>query len=206
MDFELINNDIEGWKDTDFIVQDFYLDDVALIMLDIDWNSKDARVDIWNHEDDKDVLNVRDGFGMVFELDTMTDMSKFKKYYDEEIRPIVNEMGNTFVVENGKGAIKGTEERGKYFFVGEIIDKIMKAPKHGKYIYFTVDEVFEYDGDLVEFLGMNGFDLFHVDLNDDNVLLNIREVLEKDCVILLDDVEFGEELREKKEYLLKDGF
>lgn len=207
-DFELMNTGMENWTETEFVIEDPYKRaNFCEIELFVDWEKKTAKIDS-RYDNGSITMREHNGLASSITLPLDTDATKFKEYYDSDIKPKLEAMmeffeirwdGNNYIGE----FIFDKENIYKDLHIREVHDSDMleiigNVPTHDKYMYLSIGDSLMNYRDMVEFFDFN---FLNVDLDDGDTIAVIRGIMEDDIVYVMDDDEFVKELKWIQEYL-----
>lgn len=215
-DFDIeIQDDIEStaWLEPD----PFNTNTLCKIVLCIDWEQQRAYIETQygNNTDYRTWMHLRSEYRIL----DQTDASRFKEYYNENIKPLVLDQAEHFESywdgHNWKGRFMervGIEERDEQGcivdnYVGndyEITLQLEGAPEHEKYIYTDVAESFADYKDLVDTLKYADMDFMTIDINNITIVRAIREYLSDEVIYIMSDEQFQTDLMYIKETLLEE--
>jgi hypothetical protein len=185
-DFALKNENVENWTATQFWEADPVQNNQSLqrICLYVDWESKEVEVET--------VMNTNSTPGRIwhglasrYNLPEDSDFSRFKEFYDEEIKPILIKASEGFESNWNGSNWKGefTEEAQEELW--NIEQTLRGTPKHDYYYYFDVLGAFEGKQHLAEYLENDGIDFLKADLENEETLSKIIESIESGDVVML---------------------
>lgn len=211
--FELVNENIKDWIDTQFVEADPYQNNEARseIVLCVDWEAQSCTVET---HDKTNSTPMREYYNLdqIFTLPENVDAAAFKKYYDAKIRPLLQMRGEFFEsVWNGNnyiGTFTDEEEEDEYnsscgFYTEadvNIMDICKECPEHDKYVYFSIGESFNSYEDIIDIVNGADIDFMTCNLADSKTVSKIMEWLTDECVFIgvKDD---GDELEDIREYI-----
>ncbi len=199
--FDLKNENVENWEKAEFWEYDPMLSErgICSIILYVDWESEEVTVETQLHTNGTSdrVWNI---LASEFSLPEDTDFTEFPAFFEDEIKPILQKIGEGFESEwdgsNWKGEF--TDEANQLLW--NLDQKLMEAPKHDMVYYFSLRDLYEYDGisQIKSDLKAEGIDLLTADLNDEGVMSLAVEIVtsgeDYDYKLINADVE--DELRE----------
>lgn len=213
-DFELnIPEEIEStaWIEAD----PFNNERICRIILHVDWETEEAEI---RTEYNTSGMDYRTFMHLASEwsLPDDVDASTFKEYYNYKIKPIVVEMSKKFEVywngSNYKGRFtSGDVDEDGYDLYNplddemEIANLLLDVWRHDKYIYFDVAESFQSYVDIIDDLKYDNIDFMNADLENDDVIKQIREALDGgDVVYIMSDEQFANDLKSMRETIIED--
>lgn len=211
--FELINTEIENWTETEFVEEDPYnRANFCGIELFVDWEKKTAKIDS-RYDNGSITMREHNGLASSITLHLDTDATRFKEYYDSDIKPKLEAMmeffevrwdGNNYIGE----FIFDKENIHKDLYIREIHDNdmleiIANVPSHNKYMYLSIGDSLMQYRDMIEFFD---FDFINADLDDKDVITNIRNTMEDEVVYVMNDDEFVKELKWIQQEYLRDDY
>jgi len=195
--FELVNDNIENWTDVEFVESDPYQCNQAQceIVLCVDWENKSSTVETRERVNSTPMREYHK-IDQCFRLPENVDASAFKKYYDEKIKPILQERGEHFEIiwngQNNVGSFQDEDDEDEYWRRNgvnmesdvEIADMCTAAPEHDKIAYFSIGESFVDYEDIIEYAKGADIDFMTCDFNDQEIVEKIMETFEDDCVYI----------------------
>ena len=210
--FELnIQDDI---KPTEWVEMDpFNHGQTCQIILHVDWETEEAEI---HTEYNTSGMDYRTFMHLASEwrLPDDVDASAFKEYYNDKIRPIILRMAKKFEAywdgSNHRGRfVSGIKDVDGYDIYDPLEDEIeinniiLDAWRHDKYVFFDVGESFQAYEDIIDDLKYDNIDFMTIDLNDMNNVIRIREYLTDDCVYIMSDDDFQDNLIEMRKIIIE---
>jgi hypothetical protein len=210
-DFELqIKNDIEptAWIEK----YPFNKEQLCRVLLHIDWEKRTAEVRV-QRENSTD-HRVQMHLASQYELSAKIDASKFKEYYDSNIKHLILAMSKNFKVywddDSWKGMFGCSDVEEDELGIIDNVDsdygiehKIKGDPTHDVHVYFDVDKSIEDYKDFIDTLNYAYIDFMTADLNDMAVVKKIRKYVEDGIVYAMSDDEFKGSLIRMRELIVE---
>jgi len=186
--FKLINEGIEDWKDTEFIELTLTKGELKDIVLYVDWYDQDAMLAA---SDPREIAcDVFNGLASEHPLSHSVNAVKFPQYYEDTIRPILQEIGKKYSpCRDVRGDAKCDIEYCARDEIRQLEYALRWVPTHSKILYSDIDEMFpDSFSELVDCLAPK-IDFVEADLGDMEVVMEIRAEIERSCggVILKSD-------------------
>lgn len=185
-DFELIGT--EDWTATQFWESDPMNNNgnaLCGICLYVDWESKEVDVETVMNTNSTP-SRIWHGLASRYTIPEDTDFSRFKEFYDKEIKPILQKAYKGFESEwdgsNWKGKFTGEAQEILWNLES---DTLHETPTHDYTYSFDVLGAFEGKQHLSEYLENDGIDLLAADLDDESTLSEIIESIESGDVVIL---------------------
>ena len=163
------------------------------IQLWVDWEIQESDViKAWEYSTP---MKVHDKLVSVYVLPHNVDALEFEEYYNSDIRPLLQKMGEGFKTEwSGSNWIGQFE--GEYDDELEVQDAVNGVPTHDIQVFSSISDSFADDSDLVESLRFEDIDFSTIDLNDRKNVEKIRENLEADVAeYMMSFEDFQKELK-----------
>jgi len=198
-DFELTNKNVDDWEQAEFWEKDPMQSEDALcdLILWVDWESKTVTVETMMRTNSTPG-ELYHGLASSFDLPVDTDFTRFVKFYNDHIRPKLQEIGATYESNwNGSNWI-GSLDREQEEELSEYIRT--NVPEHDMCAYFSLKDLYNVGGShsIEEDLEAEGIDLLTADLNNDGVMSLAVETVTygNGTDYKLIDVDVEDELRE----------
>lgn len=189
--FDLVNENIDDWETAEFWVSDPMQQNQSLcsIILYVRWKSQEVYVDI-RMQTNSTSMEVWNGLSYEYRLPVDTNFKEFSKYYKENIKPVLQEMGKHFESywngSNWKGKFKFVEfkdEEDEYFnshleveaeyeYNQKMEDILFNVPTHDMVYYFSLRDSYEYGGigQIIDDLKSEKIDIYTADLNNEEIM------------------------------------
>ena len=207
-DFELTNKNVETWEKAQFWESDPMQNNQSLcrIILYVNWEKKTVTVEtqMKTNSTDGEVWN---GLASELKLPEDTDFEEFPKFFNEEVKPLLQKIGSGYESSwngsNWKGRL--TEEaHGIGWELQQLLDGA-NVPTHDMVYYFSLRDSYECGGmaQLKDNLKSEGVDILTADLSDKEIMEKAVNAVTWDegSDYKLIDVDVEEELREIQEEL-----
>jgi len=172
-EFGLINKNVDDWTATQFWEADPMNNNghsLCRICLYVDWESKEVKIETVM-DTNSTPSKIWHGLASRYNLPEDTDFTRFKEFYDDEIKPIIQKAGEGFEAEwdgsNWKGNFTTESEE---LLWNLDFEKLREAPTHDYLYSFDVLGAFEGKQHLSEYLENDGIDLLTADLDDKKTL------------------------------------
>lgn len=203
MNFELTNKNVEEWERAQFWESDPMQQSQSLcrIILYVYMEEKTANVDTQMKTNSTDGA-VWHGLALEFRLPEDTDFTEFPEFFEEEVQPLLQKIGEGFESEWDGSNLKGrfTEEAQESIWELQQPLEGANVPTHDMKYYFSLRDLYGESGShtIEDDLEAEGIDLLTADLNNDGVMsLAVETVTWGDGVeYKLIDVDVEAELRE----------
>lgn len=203
-----MNEGIDKWKDTQFVESDPYMNNeiVCDIVLCVDWEKQSCTVETrqkTNSTPAREYYKIDE----VFRLPDTLDTTQFLEYYNEKIKPALQERGEFFeIVWNGHnniGVFTNFDDEDIANDYGIVIQDICDcAHSHDKFICFNLASSFDDYKDIIICAEQVSIDFMTCDLDDATVVQKIMDYLEDDYVYIGTN-DRGEEMKRMKESIVE---
>lgn len=181
-DFALTNESPEEWSKTEFMELDSMNHNQSLcdVVLYVDWEDRTAHVGT-HMQNTGTPMSVWNGMASEFDIPEDTDFSRFLKQFNEEIRPILKQLGDAFDPYWNGSDWKGdfVMDQGKY---RELTDNIVELLSgfftHDMCWYTSLIDLYGGDRNQLLFdLKSDGIDLLTANLDDKEVMKKAVEAV-----------------------------
>jgi hypothetical protein len=184
--FELNNKDVENWEQAQFWESDPMQNNQSLcdIILYINWEQKTANVET-QMRTNSTAGEVWHGLAGEYSLPVDTDFTEFTKFYKDEIKPLLQKIGEGFESYWNGSNWKGSFSEDAHALLWDLQEKLNGAPTHDLIYSFDILGSFEGKHHLVEYLGHDGIDFLKANLEDDDELQEIIDSIESGAVVIV---------------------
>ena len=207
-DFELTNKNVENWEKAQFWESDPMQNNQHLcrIILYVNWEKKTATVET-QMDTNSMAGEVWHGLASEFNIPEDTDFEEFSKFFNEEVKPLLQKIGEGFESSWGGSNWKGsfTEEAHETTWELQELLEGKNVPTHDMIYYFSLRDSYECGGmaQLKDNLKSEGIDILTADLSDKAIMEKAVSAAtwNEGSDYKLIDVDVEEELREIQEEL-----